>query len=136
MLAGMTGALKNNFGCIDNPNKMHLDGCDPFVAEVNALPQIRRKQRLIIMDALRPILHGGPSYVPGSAVPAHTLLFGTDPVAVDTIGLHLLEAMRAAHRLPSLAKAGMPAAYLRTAERLGLGVGSVDGIDVAHIEVA
>jgi uncharacterized protein (DUF362 family) len=72
MLAGMTGALKNNFGCIHNPNKMHLDNCDPYIAEVNAVPAIRDKQRLVIMDALRPVVDNGPAYQPGMAEVANT----------------------------------------------------------------
>jgi len=78
MLSGMSGALKNQFGCIHNPNKMHLDKCDPYIAEVNALPAIRQKQRLIVMDALRPVLDNGPSYQPGMAEVANTLLFAVE----------------------------------------------------------
>jgi uncharacterized protein (DUF362 family) len=135
MLAGMTGALKNNFGCIHNPNKMHLTGCDPYVAEVNALPVIRRKQKLIIMDALRPVVHGGPSFHAPMAVPAFTLLFATDPVAIDTIGLQLLETLRAKRGLPSLDKEGIPAQYLTTATQMGLGVGDRSLIEVISVEV-
>lgn len=135
MLAGMTGALKNNFGCIHNPNKMHLDGCDPYVAEVNAVPAIRDKQRLVIMDALRPVLDNGPSYQPGMAEAANTLLFATDPVAIDTVALEILEALRAKRELPPLAKVGQTPTYLATAARIGLGVGDRSRIDVVEIEV-
>jgi uncharacterized protein (DUF362 family) len=135
MLAGMTGALKNNFGCIHNPNKMHVDNCDPYVAEVNAVPAIRDKQRLIVMDALRPVLDNGPSYQPGMAEPAHALLFATDPVAVDTVALEILEALRAKRELPTLAKVGQTPTYLATAARMGLGVADRSRIDVIEIEV-
>jgi uncharacterized protein (DUF362 family) len=135
MLAGMTGALKNNFGCIHNPNKMHLDNCDPYVAEVNAVPEIRNKQRLVIMDALRPVLDNGPSYQPGMAEVANVLLFATDLVAVDTVALGILEALRAKRELPTLAKAGIAPTYLATASKMGLGVSNRAGIDVVTIEV-
>jgi uncharacterized protein (DUF362 family) len=135
MLAGMTGALKNNFGCIHNPNKMHIDNCDPYVAEVNAVPAIRDRQRLVIMDALRPVVDNGPSYQPGMAVPAHALLFATDLVAVDTVALEILERLRAKRDLPPLAKVGLTPTYLASAARLGLGIDDRAGIDVVEIEV-
>ena len=135
MLAGMTGALKNNFGCIHNPNKMHLDNCDPYIAEVNAVPEIRRKQRLVIMDALRPVIDNGPAYQPGMGEVANTLIFATDLVAADTVGLGILEDLRAKRELPSLAKVGLAPTYLLTASRLGLGVSDRAGIDVVTIEV-
>ncbi len=135
MLAGVTGALKNNFGCIHNPNKMHLDNCDPYIAEVNAVPAVRDKQRLVVMDALRPVVDNGPSYQPGMAEVANTLLFATDLVAVDTVGLGIVEDLRAKRDLPSLAKAGMAPTYLATASRMGLGVSERPGIEIVTIEV-
>ena len=135
MLAGMTGALKNNFGCIHNPNKMHLDGCDPYIAEVNTVPAIRDKQRLVIMDALRPVIDNGPAYQPGMAEVANVLIFATDLVAADTVGLGILEELRAKRGLPTLAKAGMAPTYLATASKMGLGVSDRAGIDSVTIEV-
>jgi len=135
MLAGMTGALKNNFGCIHNPNKMHLDNCDPYIAEVNAVPEIRGKQRLVIMDALRPVVDNGPAYQPGMAEVANVLLFATDLVAADTVGLGIIEDLRAKRELPTLAKAGMAPTYLATASKMGLGVSDRAGIDIVTMEV-
>lgn len=135
MLSGMTGALKNNFGCIHNPNKMHLDGCDPYIAEVNAVPALRSKQRLVIMDALRPVVDNGPSYQPGMGEVANTMLFGTDLVAVDSIALGLLEDLRKKRGLKPLAQVGLAPTYLATAAKLGLGVAELAGIEVVSVEV-
>jgi uncharacterized protein (DUF362 family) len=135
MLSGMTGALKNNFGCIHNPNKMHIDNCDPYIAEVNAIPAIRNKQRLVVMDALRPVVDNGPSYQPRMGEVANMLLFATDLVAIDTVGLSILEDLRAKRDLPSLSKVGLTPTYLSTAAKLGLGVGERASIDVISIEV-
>jgi uncharacterized protein (DUF362 family) len=135
MLSGMTGALKNNFGCIHNPNKMHIDNCDPYIAEVNAVPAIRAKQRLVIMDALRPVVDNGPSYQPGMGAVANTMLFGTDLVAVDAVALDILEKLRAKRALKPLAQVGLAPTYLATAAKLGLGVMDLAGIDIVSIEV-
>jgi uncharacterized protein (DUF362 family) len=135
MLAGMTGALKNNFGCIHNPNKMHIDRCDPFIAEVNAIPAVRDKQRLVVMDALRPVVDLGPAYQAGMIELANTLIFATDLVAADAVGLALLEKLRARRGLPTLAKAGVAPTYLATAAKMGLGVCDLSAIEVVTIEV-
>ena len=135
MLSGMSGALKNQFGCIHNPNKMHLDKCDPYISEVNALPAIRQKQRLIVMDALRPVVDNGPSYQPGMAEVANALLFAVDPVAVDVVGLELLEDLRRKRDLPSLDKVDLAPTHIQTSAKMGLGVGNRAAIDVVSIEV-
>jgi uncharacterized protein (DUF362 family) len=135
MLSGMSGALKNQFGCIHNPNKMHLDKCDPYIAEVNALPAIRKKQRLIVMDALRPVVDNGPSYQPGMAEVANALLFAVDPVAMDVVGLELLEDLRKKRGLPSLDKVDLAPTHIQTSAKMGLGVGDRAAIDVVSIEV-
>jgi uncharacterized protein (DUF362 family) len=135
MLSGMSGALKNQFGCIHNPNKMHLDKCDPYIAEVNAIPAIRNKQRLIVMDALRVVVDNGPTYQPGSAEVANTLLFATDPVAVDAVGLELLEELRRRRDLPPLKKMDLTPTHLQTSAKMGLGQADRSAIDVVTIEV-
>ena len=45
--AGVTIALKNMYGAIHNPNKYHPNGCDPYVADLNMLPEIRSRMKLI-----------------------------------------------------------------------------------------
>lgn len=135
MLSGMSGALKNQFGCIHNPNKMHLDKCDPYISEVNAIPAIRNKQRLIVMDALRVVVDNGPSYQPGSAEVANTLMFATDPVAVDVVGLELVEELRRRRDLPPLDKVDLAPTHLQTSAKMGLGQADRNAIDVVTIEV-
>ncbi len=135
MLSGMSGALKNQFGCIHNPNKMHLDKCDPYIAEVNAIPAIRNKQRLIVMDALRVVVDNGPTYQPGMAEVANTLMFATDPVAVDVVGLVLLEDLRRRRGLPPLDKVDLAPTHLQTSAKMGLGQADPGAIDVVTIEV-
>ena len=135
MLSGMSGALKNQFGCIHNPHKMHLDRCDPYIAEVNAIPAIRNRQRLIVMDALRVVVDNGPSYQPGMAEVANSLLFATDPVAVDVVGLDLLEELRQRRNLPPLDRVDLAPTHLQTSAKLGLGQAERGAIEVVTIEV-
>ena len=134
-IAGITGALKNNFGLVHNPNKFHLNGCDPHVAEVNARPFIRKKQKLIICDALRVQVEGGPAFHPAHAVTYGGVMLATDPVALDMMAWGLLEQLRKKRKLPTLPDAKRKPQYLFTAARQGLGVGDLKRIDLVEVKV-
>lgn len=60
--AGVTLAMKNHYGSIDNPAAYHgeYDNCDPYIADVNDIPAIKNKTRLIVCDATRGCWDGGP----------------------------------------------------------------------------
>ncbi len=115
-IAGLSLSLKNYFGAIENPNKFHGSNCDPYVADLNMLPQIREKNKLIICDAMTVLFEGGPTDCnPRYMWHYDGLIIGTDPVAVDQIGLMLLEEKRVSEGLPPLAAVGRPAKYVATA---------------------
>jgi uncharacterized protein (DUF362 family) len=134
-LAGVSGALKNNFGLIHNPNKFHLGGCDPHVAEVNGLDPVRRKQRLVICDALTVQSDGGPGFHPAAAVREGVLLFAHDPVAHDVIAWELLERLRARRKLPTLAADKRRPVHIAGAARARLGVGERARIELVELKV-
>ncbi len=90
-VSGITCSLKNHYGCIHNPNKYHDNGCDPYIADLNSLEQIKSSQRLIIVDCLKVQFHGGPAYHRSWAANYGGLLFATDPVAADTVGFEIIE---------------------------------------------
>ena len=51
-LAGVAGSMKNLFGVIHNPNKFHDNHCNPYVADVLAVPAVASRLRLSILDGL------------------------------------------------------------------------------------
>jgi len=134
-LAGVSGALKNNFGLVHNPNKFHLNGCDPHVAEVNALPFVRRKQKLVVCDALRVQVEGGPAFHPAGAMPLGAILLGTDPVALDIVAWELLEGLRRKKKLPTLTADKRKPVHIITAGKQGLGVWDRKKIELVEIKV-
>ncbi len=134
-LAGVTAGMKNYFGAIHNPNKYHDNHCDPFVAEVFAAAPVKKKHRLTILDALKVQFHRGPAYHAQWAAPAQTLIFSTDPVAADYIGWQLIESLRSAAALPSLAEEGRSPHYIHTAARMGLGVDRMQDISLVEEEL-
>lgn len=130
-LAGLAGGMKNYYGAIHNPNKYHDNHCDPHVAAINALPEIRDKNKLTIMDCLIVQYHGGPAYNPGFVEKYGGLILGGDPVAVDFVALSVLEKIRADHGKKPLAREGRHPVWLATAagEKYALGYAAWDNIE-------
>ena len=123
-IAGLTMSLKNMFGAIHNPNKYHLNTGDPYIADVNMLPSIRKKVRLHICDAIEAQYEGGPSFMPHWRWPMNSLLFSTDPVALDYHGWQIVDAKRIEMGLKSFKEVGREPKYIATAadsnHRLGI----------------
>jgi len=122
--AGVTIALKNMYGAIHNPNKYHPNGCNPYVADVNMLAEIRGRMRLTICDATRAMVEGGPAWKPEHSWNANTLLVSRDAVALDATGWRMIERKRAEKGLKTLAAEGRAPLYIATAadaeHRLGM----------------
>jgi uncharacterized protein (DUF362 family) len=132
-LAGVTLSMKNWYGVVHNPNKMHEDGCNPFVAPLSAHKVIRGKLRLNVVDGALGQANGGPSRVPRFAWPFSGFLASTDPVATDAVGWRLLEARRKEIGLPTLAAERREPRYIAEAAKLGLGV--ADPARIEQLEV-
>ena len=122
-LAGVTCTMKNMvFGCVEKPHLMHQD-IHTALPHFYAMEEIRGKVRVHIVDGSFCLYDGGPHYK-GSAHTTHDSVYATtDPVAMDTIALEVVETLRAANGFKSLAEVGRPATYLKLAEKLGLGIG-------------
>jgi len=132
-IAGLTASLKNHYGSIDNPREFHDNNAtNPGIPEINAIPPIRVKQKLIVADALLGVFDGGPRWNRDKIWPYGGLIFGTDPVAVDTIMFNILEAKRAEEGLESIEP---KAVHLQLSEELGLGTHNSDNIDLIEINL-
>jgi len=134
-LCGISGCLKNNLGSIDNPNKYHPNGGDPYIADINASAPFREKTRLIIFDALEGIFDGGPDYNPGGLWNHGSIMAGTDPVALDMQALAIIEAKRKKEGLKSLKDEGRYPHYLVTAADKEHRLGSMNGDDRERLEI-
>ena len=123
------------FGAIHNPNKYHLNVGDPYIADVYNLPSIKNKIRFTICDTINPQYEGGPSYMPQWAWPFNGLLVGSDPVALDHTGWHLVEEQRMKHKLKSLKESGREPTYLSTAADSKHRLGTNDPEKMEVIEI-
>ncbi len=133
-ITGVTGALKNMFGAIHNPNKYHLNVGDPYVADVNMLPPIRQKVRLTICDAITAQYEGGPSFMPQWTWPYNGLIVGTDPVALDYTGWQIIEQKRAEKGLEPLRRLKREPTYIATAADARHRLGTCDPARIQVIE--
>ncbi len=129
-LAGVTAGMKNYFGAVHNPNKYHDTNCNPFVAELFDTDLIKGKHKLSIIDALIVQYHRGPSYHSRWAENYEALIFSLDPVAADAVGWKIIEDLRSREGLTSLKEENRQPVYLETAEKMGLGTGSLDKIQI------
>ena len=134
-IAGVTIALKNMFGAIHNPNKYHPNVGNPYVADVNMLPPIRRKLRLHICDATMAQYEGGPTFMPQWTWPCNGLLLATDPVALDSVGWRILERKRAEKGLKSLSVLNRAPIYIATAADPQHRLGTDDPKEIEQLEV-
>jgi hypothetical protein len=130
-IAGMTACLKNlSHALVKHPARFHGNRCSPYVGDIVALPQIRGKLRLNIVNALRIVFDGGPEVSSELTWPGGILLMGCDPVAVDTVGTELLNRVRKRNGLASLDADGGGAQYVEAAAARGLGCSELYQIDL------
>ena len=95
--AGVGTCLKNYIQFVPDRPSYHPDGC-AALGKIWTFPIVKGKTRLNILSALTPQFYGrGANFFDRRYVwPYQGLIVGTDPVAVDTIGAHLLQAKRIA----------------------------------------
>jgi uncharacterized protein (DUF362 family) len=134
-VAGVSIALKNHFGSINNPNKQHENQCCPQVADVNLFAPIRSKQRLIIADALSVTYDGGPAFKPKTSARYKSILAATDPVALDAVGHDIVEGLRRDAGLATLAAEGREPKYIAVAADGDHNLGVADLSRIRRIDV-
>jgi len=129
-----TGAMKNHYGTIDNPSHYHADGCsNPGIAEVNAIPIIRKKEKLVVADALLILNEQGPRWRRSFIRPFGGVIVGTDPVAVDAVALQIIDDAREKDGMERLAA---QVKHLPLAEALGLGNSRLENIDLVSLTLS
>jgi hypothetical protein len=114
--AGVTGALKNmSHGSVNNVARSHSNTytnvCNQFIPQMVTHPIIRDKFVLQIMDGMRAIYQGGPfSKEHGRWTwENNSILFSTDPVAIDRVEWTIVDKKRIEMKLPPVAASGKTA---------------------------
>lgn len=132
--AAVTLCLKNlSYGSLSNTSRLHRLW-NESVAEPCAFPCLRDKVSLNIVDGLQACYDGGPGANPKFIWDANIMMFGTDPVAVDTIGYKFILKERMQRGVQQL-EDKRRRAFLENAENLGLGTCQEDKIDLHEIDM-
>lgn len=136
-ICGYTGALKNmTHGQITNPHEHHAHLCNPQIPMLYNHPVLRSRVRLHIADAFKIIYEGGPlDRDPQRRIPHGAVYVSTDPVAMDTVGWHVIEKARKDNGLKSLKDVGREPAYIHTAGALGLGIADMNQIRLVQAKI-
>jgi uncharacterized protein (DUF362 family) len=130
--AGFTGALKNHYGSINNAREFHSNNCtQPGIPEVNTIPIIREKQKLIITNALSCVFNGGPRWDRKFMWNYGGILVGTDPVAIDTVMLNIINEKRKLEGMSPISQ--NVAKHIRLSSEIGLGTNDINEIDLMEI---
>lgn len=133
-IAGLTCALKNlSHGFIKHPARFHGNGCSPFIGDIVAIPKIGGKLRLCVVDAMRVVFEGGPAASSSAIADVGSLLASVDPVAVDAVGLSVLNEIRLDNGLQPIARSAQAVEYLRSAHEAGVGVVIPEAIELIRL---
>ncbi len=135
MMAGVTFAMKNMYGTVDQPRNLHANNCNPAVADLNCIPVYRSKIRFVIGDAMSSVYDGGPSFRPERLWYPNALIIGQDPVALDTIAWELLEKKRVEAGLGTFKAAGREPGYIAAAAAAERNLGTNDPLKIHRVEI-
>ena len=112
-----TLSMKNLMGIVWDRGEFHMRGLHQCIADLSTIV----KPDLIILDAYRILMTNGPGG-PGEIKEAGELVVGTDPVAVDTYGSHLLD--KDPERID----------YITAASSHGIGNMDMDRINTVYVD--
>jgi hypothetical protein len=93
--SGVGSLIKNYIMFVPNPSEYHDNTCADL-ATIWRLPIVKDKTRLNVLVMLEPLFHGAGRHHFDKTYTwrYYGLLVGTDPVAVDAVGLHIFKAKR------------------------------------------
>lgn len=126
--SGVTWAAKNvALGVTTNKVRFHIDYCTKAIPEILAHPCLKNKMVLHIGEAAK---ISTVSVAGAQIARDDRMFFSRDPVAMDRIGLEILEEKRRAQGLESIRSV---ATHIAACARKGLGVDDPERIDLREI---
>jgi hypothetical protein len=128
--SGVTWAAKNiALGVTTNKVRFHIDYCTESIAEILALPCLRDKMVLHVGEAAK---ISTVSVAGAQIATDNRIFFSRDPVAMDAVGLEILEEKRLEQGLESVRDIST---HVAACDRKGLGTADLQNIDIREIVV-
>jgi uncharacterized Fe-S center protein len=127
--SGVTWATKNiALGVTTNKVRFHIDYCAKAIPGILAKPCLKDKMVLHIGEAAKISV---VSVAGAQIVTDNRIFFSRDPVAMDRIGLDILEAKRKEHNLESIRDIST---HVAACAAKGLGTDDLDKIDLRELK--
>ncbi len=130
-LTGIGTVLKDYILFSGSPSSYHK-GNSAKLGEIWNLPFVKGKTKLVLVDALYPLCDKGPQPDPRYKWSYNGLIAGTDPVAVETVGLKIIEEKRKAIRGEPWPLSPPPICVEAADKIYGLGTSRMEEIKIEH----
>jgi uncharacterized protein (DUF362 family) len=136
--SGVTLCLKNiAYGvCENNPRFHGPEHIGPFISDLCALPLVKEKVVLHMIDGLEGCFDQGP--VPSNPRVIYApqkLWLGTDPVAMDAVGFEVIDSKRKEGGLSPLSQSGRPIDHIQLAAGKGVGISDLSRIQIDRVNL-
>ena len=132
--SGVGTCLKNYIQFVPDPSSYHAEGCSDL-GKIWTYPIVKGKTRLNILSALQPQFYGRGAHFFDKRYlwPYRGLIVGTDPVAVDAVGAHLLQVKRTAYFGEDRALDTPPIHITAAEKKYHLGVSDLSRIELIKL---
>ncbi len=130
-LTGIGTVLKGYIMFSDDPYRYHKSGSSKL-GEIWNLPFVKGKTKLVLVDSLYPLCNKGPQPDPRYQWPYNGLIAGTDPVAVETVCLNIIDEKRKAIRGEPWPLSPPPICVEAADKVYGLGTSRMEQIKIEH----
>ena len=130
-LTGIGTVLKNYIMYSGRPSNYHAEK-SAKLGEIWLIPEVKDKTRLVLVDAIHPLCDKGPQPDPRYKWAYNGLIAGTDPVAVETVGIKILTAKRQALRGEPWPISPPPVCAEAADKVYGLGTSKIEEIKITN----
>jgi hypothetical protein len=127
-----TGTVMKLYILYSGKPRYYHDENNAKLGEIWNLPAVKGKTRLILVDALHPLCDKGPQVDPRYKWAYNALIAGTDPVAVETVSLRIINTKREQMRGEPWPLSPPPLCVEAADSVYGLGTSSWENIKVEH----
>ncbi len=130
-MTGIGTVLKNYIMFSGKPSQYHRKDSSKL-GEIWNLPHVKGKTRLVLVDSLYPLCDKGPQPDPRYKWAYNGFIAGTDPVAVETVGLKIITEKRKALRGEPWPLSPPPLCVEAADKVYGLGTSKIEEIAIKH----
>ncbi|MCK5723971.1 MAG: DUF362 domain-containing protein [Gammaproteobacteria bacterium] len=130
-LTGIGTVIKNYIMYSGRPSRYHAEK-SAKLGEIWLIPEVKGKTQLVLVDAIHPLCDKGPQPDPRYKWAYNGLLAGTDPVAVETVCLRILNQKRYALRGEPWPISPPPICVAAADKAYGLGTSKMEKIKILH----